>query len=81
MSQNENQKNTKENIFIIENNNNNNLNSVVNKIKLKSVEFMLTPLETLIINKKMPFGYKLDTEENIIKSKEIIKKILIKKKN
>ena len=81
MSQNENQKNTKENIFIIENNNNNNLNSVVNKIKLKSVEFMLTPLETLIINKKMPFGYKLDTEENIIKSKEIIKKNITKKKN
>ena len=80
MSQNENQKNTKENIFIIENNNNNNLNSVVNKIKLKSVEFMLTPLETLIINKKMPFGYKLDTEENIIKSKEIIKKNITKKK-
>ena len=42
---------------------------------------MLTPLETLIINKKMPFGYKLDTEDNIIKSKEIIKKILIKKRN
>ena len=81
MSQNENQKNTKENIFIIENNNNNNLNSVVNKIKLKSVEFMLTPLETLIINKKMPFGYKLDTEENIIKSKEIIKKNITKKRN
>ena len=80
MSQNENQKNTKENIFIIENNNNNNLNSVVNKIKLKSVEFMLTPLETLIINKKMPFGYKLDTEENIIKSKEIIKKNITNKK-
>ena len=41
---------------------------------------MLTPLETLLINKKMPFGIKLDTEENIIKSKDIAKKNINKKK-
>jgi hypothetical protein len=70
---------TEENILTTKNDNNN-LNLVENKIELKSVEFMLTPLETLIINKKMPFGYKLDTEENIIKSKEIIKKNITKKK-
>jgi hypothetical protein len=57
---------TEENILTTKNDNNN-LNLVENKIELKSVEFMLTPLETLIINKKMPFGYKLDIENNILK--------------
>ena len=70
---------TEENILTTKNDNNN-LNLVENKIELKSVEFMLTPLETLIINKKMPFGYKLDTEDNIIKSKDIAKKNINKKK-
>ena len=74
MSQIEIQNNQTEENILTTKNNNNNLNLVENKIELKSVEFMLTPLETLIINKKMPFGYKLDTEDNIIKSKDIAKK-------
>ena len=45
------------------------------KIEFKSREFMLTPLETLLINKLMPFGIKLDTEENIVKSIEQPKSI------
>ena len=70
---------TEENILTTKNDNNE-LNLVENKKELKSVEFMLTPLETLLINKKMPFGIKLDTEENIIKSKDIAKKNINKKK-
>ena len=35
---------------------------------LKNGQFMLTPLESMIINKFIPFGFKLETEENIIKS-------------
>ena len=31
-------------------------------------EIMLTPLQSILINKKMPFGLKLETEENILKS-------------
>ena len=80
MSQIEIQNNQTEENILTTKNNNNNLNLVENKIELKSVEFMLTPLETLIINKKMPFGYKLDTEDNIIKSKDIAKKNINKKK-
>ena len=33
-------------------------------------EFMLTPLESLILNKKMPKGFKFELEENILKSFE-----------
>ena len=51
-----------------------------NKIELKNGEFLLTPIETLLINKKMPFGYKLDIENNILKSKEISKTNNTKKK-
>jgi hypothetical protein len=80
MSQIEIQNNQTEENILTTKNNNNNLNLVENKIELKSVEFMLTPLETLLINKKMPFGIKLDTEENIIKSKDIAKKNINKKK-
>ena len=50
------------------------------KIELKLGEFMLTPLETLLINKLMPFGIKLDTEENILKSIEQPKPIVKKHK-
>lgn len=32
--------------------------------------FMLTPLESLLLNKMMPHGFKFETEENILKSLE-----------
>jgi hypothetical protein len=32
--------------------------------------FMLTPLESLLLNKMMPHGFKFETEENYLKSKE-----------
>ena len=60
MSENEiNEKNNNENNI---NENNNNKNTLING------QFMLTPLESILINKTMPFGYKLDTEDNVIKS-------------
>ena len=52
------------------NNNELNLNNTESKTNLKNGQFILTPLESLLINKKMPFGFKLDTEENILKSIE-----------
>ena len=53
-------------------NDNTDINSANHKsiIDLKEGEFIFTPIETMIINKKMPLGFKLDTEENIIKSNE-----------
>ena len=42
---------------------------------------MLTPLQSIIINKKMPFGFKLETEENILKSLETTKSQAKKSKN
>ena len=41
--------------------------------ELKIGQFMLTPLECLIINKKMPKGYKFEPEEMLIKSIETTK--------
>ena len=50
------------------NNNENNINdNNKEKNSNKNGQFMLTPLECILINKKMPFGYKLDTEDNIVK--------------
>ena len=40
---------------------------------LKLGEFMLTPLEGIILNKKMPHGYKFELEENILKQFELSK--------
>ena len=34
---------------------------------------MLTPLQVLILNKRMPKGYKLELEENLLKYMETIK--------
>ena len=63
-------------------NSNNIINPKIDQIKynnlnkqLKLGEFMLTPLEGIILNKKMPFGFKLETEENILKSNEQIKNL------
>ena len=63
----------------IDNKNNEESHSKQN-IELKLGEFMLTPLETLLINKLMPFGIKLDTEDNILKSIEQSKPVLKKHK-
>ena len=64
-------------------NDNTDINSTNNKniTELKEGEFIFTPIETMIINKKMPLGFKLDTEENIIKSNEFVKQNINKKKN
>ena len=40
---------------------------------LKFGQYYLTPLQSIILNKKFPHGFKLETEENILKSIEIIK--------
>ena len=48
--------------------NNLNLNNEsINKPELKLGEFYLTPLESFIINKSMPHGFKLELEENLLK--------------
>lgn len=59
------------NIFINSKNNQNDENNPKNKLKLG--QFMLTPLEGIIINKKMPHGYKFETEDNILKLLETSK--------
>lgn len=38
---------------------------------MKDGQYLLTPLEAILINKKMPYGIKLDTEENVLQSLEI----------
>jgi len=40
---------------------------------MKEGHFMLTPLQVLMINKKMPKGYKLELEENLLKYLDTIK--------
>jgi hypothetical protein len=36
-------------------------------------QFMFTPLESFLLNKKMPHGFKFETEENILKTLELSK--------
>ena len=36
-------------------------------------QFMFTPLESFLLNKKMPRGFKFETEENIAKTLELSK--------
>ena len=52
-----------------------------NDIDLKLGQYMLTPLQSILLNKKMPFGFKLETEENILKSLETTKNQAKKSKN
>ena len=52
--------------------NNSNIDNNI-KSQLKFGQFMLTPLEGLILNKKMPHGYKFETEENMLKYLELSK--------
>ena len=61
------------NINILINSYNNSNIEHTQKTQLKYGQFMLTPLEGLILNKKMPHGYKFETEENILKFLEISK--------
>ena len=51
-------------------NNSNSINDPENKPELKLGEFYFTPLESFIINKSMPHGYKLELEENLLKLME-----------
>ena len=60
---------------------NNNINNQENDIDLKLGQYMLTPLQSILLNKKMPFGFKLETEENILKSLETTKNQAKKSKN
>lgn len=42
-------------------------------------EFLLKPIHIILINKKMPKGFKLELEENMTKALEIIKPSAVKK--
>ena len=52
----------------------NNNPKIVIQSELKLGEYFLTPLESFIINKSMPYGFKLELEENIVKFSEDKKK-------
>ena len=60
---------------------NNQLNNENKNENLKIGQYILTPLQSIIINKKMPFGFKLETEENILKSLETTKNQTKRSKN
>lgn len=40
---------------------------------MKEGHFMITPLHVLMINKRMPKGFKLELEENLLKYLDTIK--------
>ena len=71
--------NTSQPANIISNNQNpqedkNNIsNNSLPKEDLKFGQYLLTPLQSILLNKKFPSGFKLETEENILKSLEMIK--------
>ena len=46
---------------------------VEEKEDIKLGQYILTPLQSILLNKKMPSGFKLETEENILKSMEALK--------
>jgi hypothetical protein len=50
------------------------------KNQLKLGEFNFTPLECLILNKKMPYGFKFEVETNISKSSEQSKTLIKRNK-
>ena len=54
-------------------NKNNTSNEPLQKEELKFGQYLLTPLQSILLNKKFPSGFKLETEENILKSLELIK--------
>lgn len=43
-------------------------NVPLKKEEIKFGQYLLTPLQSILINKKFPHGYKLETEENILKN-------------
>ena len=43
------------------------------KVELKIGQYMLTPIESILLNKAMPKGFKFETEENLLKSIDTIK--------
>ena len=48
-------------------------NSHIKNEELKFGQYFLTPLQSILLNKKFPSGFKLETEENILKSLEMAK--------
>lgn len=46
-------------------------NSQAENHKLRPGEFLLTAIQAILINKHMPKGYKLETEEMYLKSEDI----------
>lgn len=40
---------------------------------LKPGQYYLSPLESILINMKMPKGFKLETDENVLKALEVPK--------
>ena len=52
-----------------------NINNYIDNNKPKRGEFILTPLEGFILNKKMPYGFKFEIEENLKEKQYIHKKI------
>ena len=60
----------------------NNLINNKNRIEELGIgQYILTPLQSILINKKMPFGFKLETEENTLKSIEVSRNQIKKSKN
>ena len=45
----------------------------ISKLGQKFNEFIFTPIESFLLNKKMPYGFKFESEENILKSLELSK--------
>ena len=52
----------------------------ISKLGQKFNEFIFTPIESFLLNKKMPYGFKFESEENILKSLELSKNIQRKAK-
>jgi hypothetical protein len=48
--------------------------------ELKPGEYLLTPFQALLINRALSYGIKLESEENYIKSTEIIRQPTKKQK-
>ena len=59
-----------DNEYIIENNSKISVNKEESRIKSNKGQYLLTPLECLILNKLMPQGFKFETEENYLKTLE-----------
>jgi hypothetical protein len=49
------------------------LNGKSNSENPNETEYLLTPIQMILINKKMPKGFKLESEENIVKALELFR--------